>query len=96
MADRMADGIAKTGDPVGALKAYEDLRLAPTSKVVRTNREFPPDYIIIKVDELSGGKPFKHIDDVISQAELVQMSEDYKKIAGYSIDAFASPRPAPG
>lgn len=89
----LADAIARARDPVVALTEYEAARLAPTAKVVRTNREFPPDYIIIKVDELSGGKPFRHIDDVISQDELRRMSEEYKRIAGYSIEAFAAKRP---
>jgi len=52
---------------------------------VRTNREHPPDYIIMKVDELTGGKPFAHIDDVISQDELRALSDQYKRIAGFSL-----------
>jgi len=36
---------------------------------------------------LTGGKPFRHIDDVISQEELRKISEDYKKIAGFSLGA---------
>jgi hypothetical protein len=38
------------------------------------------------VEELSGGKPFRHIDDLISQDQLRRMSDDYKKIAGFSLD----------
>jgi 5-methylphenazine-1-carboxylate 1-monooxygenase len=82
----LAEELAKGGDPRVALAAYEARRLAPTSKVVRTNREFPPDYIIMKVDELTGGKPFAHIDDVISQAELRELSDNYKRIAGFALD----------
>jgi len=74
-------------DPLGALTAYEKARLEPTAKIVRTNREYPPDYINIKVDELTGGKPFKNIDDVISREELQRISENYKTIAGFSHDA---------
>jgi len=55
--------------------------------VVQTNRSTPPDFINIKVDELSGGKPFRHIDDLISQEELRQISENYKRIAGFSQEA---------
>jgi len=55
---------------------------------VLTNREAPPDLIIIKVEELTGGKPFKNIDDVISQEELRKISENYKNIAGFSLDSF--------
>ena len=41
----------------------------------------------MKVNELTGGKPFANIDDVISQAELRQISENYKKVAGFTVDA---------
>jgi len=54
---------------------------------VRTNREHPPDFINIRVEQLTGGKPFRHIDDVISQEELRRISEDYKRIAGFSLRA---------
>jgi 2-polyprenyl-6-methoxyphenol hydroxylase-like FAD-dependent oxidoreductase len=76
-----------TQDPIDALGAYERARLETTAKIVRTNREFPPDYINIKVDELTGGKPFRHIDDVISQDELRAISENYKRVAGFSLEA---------
>ena len=55
---------------------------------MHTNRAVPPDFINIKVDELSGGKPFRHIDELISQEVLRQISENYKKIAGFSIEAL--------
>jgi len=84
----MADMIAQSGATPEVLKAYEDLRLPATAKVVLTNREAPPDLIIIKVEELTGGKPFKNIDDVISQEELRKISENYKNIAGFSLDSF--------
>jgi 5-methylphenazine-1-carboxylate 1-monooxygenase len=70
-----------------ALLTYEALRRPPTSKIVLTNRSTPPDFIIMKADELSGGKPFRHIDDLISQTELGQISENYARIAGFSRDA---------
>jgi 2-polyprenyl-6-methoxyphenol hydroxylase-like FAD-dependent oxidoreductase len=72
-------------DPVQALKVYQDQRLPATARVVQTNRSVPPDAIIMKADELSGGKPFKHIDDLISQDALRQISENYKQIAGFAL-----------
>ena len=74
-------------DPRAALSAYEALRLPLTARIVQTNRSVPPDFINIKVDELSGGKPFRHIDDLISQEELRRISDNYKQIAGFSLDA---------
>jgi 2-polyprenyl-6-methoxyphenol hydroxylase-like FAD-dependent oxidoreductase len=81
----LADSIATLGDPVSALRAYEAARLEPTAKVVRTNREFPPDYLIVKVDELTEGRPFGRIEDVISIEELEAISERYKQIAGFAL-----------
>jgi len=81
----LADAIADGGDPREALTEYERLRLEATARIVRTNREHPPDFIIMKVDELTGGKPFANIDDVISQEELRALSESYKKVAGFSL-----------
>ncbi len=75
------------GDGRAALLAYEKLRMGPTANIVLTNRSVPPDFINIKVDELSGGKPFANIDELISQQELREISENYKKIAGFSLDA---------
>src|SRR6476469_8773251 len=81
----LAEILAREPDAESALRKYEEARLEPTSRVVRTNREHPPDYLIMKVDELTGGAPFRHIDDVISQAELRELSESYKRIAGFSL-----------
>ncbi len=80
--------LVRDGDPREALKAYEAKRLEPTAHIVRTNRSVPPDFIIMKADELSGGKPFGKIDDLISQEELRQISENYKQIAGFSLAAM--------
>jgi 2-polyprenyl-6-methoxyphenol hydroxylase-like FAD-dependent oxidoreductase len=68
-----------------ALKDYETKRLETTAKVVTTNRTLPPDAIIMKADELSKGQPFVNIDDLISQDELRQISDNYKKIAGFAL-----------
>jgi 2-polyprenyl-6-methoxyphenol hydroxylase-like FAD-dependent oxidoreductase len=83
----LAELLAVTPDPQSALQIYDQARVEPTARVVRTNRSTPPDFINIKVDELSGGKPFRHIDDLISQEELRQISENYKRVAGFSQDA---------
>jgi 5-methylphenazine-1-carboxylate 1-monooxygenase len=81
---------AASGDLPGALLRYEAERRPVTSKIVLTNRSTPPDFIIMKADELSGGKPFGHIDDLISQGELRKIAENYAQIAGFSRDALKS------
>ena len=79
--------LAEGGDPVAALQRYEAQRLPATARVVETNRTVPPDFIIMKADELSGGKPFAgSIDDLVSQDELRRISDDYKKVAGFALE----------
>jgi 2-polyprenyl-6-methoxyphenol hydroxylase-like FAD-dependent oxidoreductase len=84
LADALADD---PGDPEAALERYEAARLEATARVVQTNRTLPPDFIIMKADELSGGQPFGRIDDLISQDALRAISEHYKQVAGFSLKA---------
>jgi 2-polyprenyl-6-methoxyphenol hydroxylase-like FAD-dependent oxidoreductase len=84
----LADMLAAEPDPVAALKAYEAARLAPTTRIVETNRAHPPDFINIKVEELVGDRPFERLDDYITQDELRAISDSYKQIAGFSLEHF--------
>src|SRR6476661_3711408 len=81
----LADLLTKKSDPREALKAYEAARVAPAAKVVRTNREQPPDFINIKVEALVGDRPFDNLDKYITQDELRALSENYKRIAGFAL-----------
>jgi 2-polyprenyl-6-methoxyphenol hydroxylase-like FAD-dependent oxidoreductase len=81
----LAECLAKGGDPRDGLRAYETARREATGKVVRTNREHPPDFINIKVEELTGDKPFDNLDDFITQDELRALSDNYKRIAGFAV-----------
>jgi len=86
----LADLLQENSDGRTALKAYEAARAAPAAKVVRTNREQPPDFINIKVEELVGDKPFDNLDKYITQDELRALSENYKRIAGFALADVAS------
>ena len=79
----LADLLAAHRDPREALRAYEAARLPPTARIVRTNREFPPDFINIRVEQLVGDRPFANLDDHITQDELRALSDEYKRIAGF-------------
>jgi 2-polyprenyl-6-methoxyphenol hydroxylase-like FAD-dependent oxidoreductase len=81
----LADQLQQSSDPRDALRAYEAERLPATARVVRTNREFPPDFINIKVEELVGDRPFDNLDDYITQDELRALSDEYKKTAGFAL-----------
>jgi len=80
--------LVEHGDVVAALKAYEKQRLEATTRVVLTNRTNPPDAILREVYQRTNDSPFTSIDDVISRAELVALSDSYKHIAGYSKEAL--------
>ncbi len=75
--------IKKLGATEAALAAYETVRSPQTAKVVLTNRTDPPDAILREVWQRSGGKRFERIEDVISVAELQDISDRYKKVAGF-------------
>jgi len=81
----LADFLRSHTDPRDAMKAYEAARSGAAAKVVRTNRENPPDFINIKVEELVGDKPFDDLDKYITQDELRALSENYKRIAGFAL-----------
>ncbi len=36
------------------------------------------------IEERTAGKPFRHIDDVISQEELQQWQDRYRQVAGFA------------
>ena len=76
----------RNGLTTEALEEYDRERVAATTKVVLTNRKNPPDAILREVHERSGGKPFRHINDIISNEELAEISQSYKRVAGFEIE----------
>jgi 5-methylphenazine-1-carboxylate 1-monooxygenase len=82
----LAHELATAVDGPAALSAYQAIRLAPTARIVEASRSAPPDLINSRVEELSGGKRFRHIDDVISQEQLRRISDHYKRVAGFSLE----------
>jgi 5-methylphenazine-1-carboxylate 1-monooxygenase len=87
----LADALLGHTNPRQALSAYEAARVTAAANVVRTNREFPPDFINTKVEELVGDKPFENLDSYISQDELRTLSENYKRVAGFTITDVVAP-----
>src|SRR5215471_12417554 len=81
---------ANPGDLPAALRAYEAARAPATAKIVRTNREHPPDFINIKVEELVGDRPFNNLNDYITQDELRSLSDNYKRVAGFALADVAA------
>jgi 2-polyprenyl-6-methoxyphenol hydroxylase-like FAD-dependent oxidoreductase len=79
-------------DPVAAFKAYEDIRLPATSKIVVQNRTAPPNVIVDTVEQRTGGKRFDQLDDIISQDELKTIFERYQKVVGSHVQQVSKPQ----
>jgi 2-polyprenyl-6-methoxyphenol hydroxylase-like FAD-dependent oxidoreductase len=84
----LADLLAASDDWPAALAAYEAERLPATARVVLTNRVAPPDVVLKEVYERTGDRPFDDIDKVISRAELAELQNAYKRIAGYDLETL--------
>ena len=84
----MTQALLANSDPAAAFAAYEKQRLEATARVVLTNRTNPPDAILREVFQRTKDRPFAAIDDIISQEELVALSDSYKQVAGFSREAL--------
>jgi 2-polyprenyl-6-methoxyphenol hydroxylase-like FAD-dependent oxidoreductase len=85
----LAGCLARTPDVQEALKAYEAARLKAANDLVLMNRANPPDAILREVWQRSGDKPFARIEDVISPAEMAEMSATYKRVAGFDRETLS-------
>jgi 5-methylphenazine-1-carboxylate 1-monooxygenase len=88
----LARSLAVEADPAEALKAYEAERLPLTSKIVVQNRTAPPNLLVDLVEQRTGGKRFERLADVISEAEMRAILEDYQRTAGYHVNQVARPQ----
>ena len=86
----LAAALRSHPNPADALKSYEAERLPFTAEVVRMNRRNPPDAILREVFERTGDKPFARVEDVISEDELVALSEGYKRVAGFDRESLGA------
>ena len=81
-ADALGQAFEKEQEVGEALGAYEEARLQPTALIVETNRENGPE-VVMQIAEERAPEGFEHINEVISQVELEEISERYKQIAGF-------------
>jgi 2-polyprenyl-6-methoxyphenol hydroxylase-like FAD-dependent oxidoreductase len=89
----LAGCFKRKGTTEDALQEYDQVRVEATAKVVLMNRANPPDTVLRVVFERSGGKRFNKIEDVISKAELQDILDRYKAVAGFEIEKL-SKRPS--
>lgn len=72
-----------TLDPTQGFARYEAARREPTSQIVLGNRKGGPDEVM-RLAEERAPNGFRHVHDVIPQAELEAISARYKQLAGFS------------
>ena len=85
----LAGCFRRFSDMETALREYERARLQAANDLVLMNRVNPPDAILREVWKRSGDKPFARIEDLIATEELVALSEDYKRVAGFERESLA-------
>ncbi len=84
----LAGCLRRERDVPAALKAYEAARLAPAYEVVLANRSSGPDTLLREVHRRTGDRPFARIEDVMSEAEMLALAENYQRIAGFEREAL--------
>jgi 2-polyprenyl-6-methoxyphenol hydroxylase-like FAD-dependent oxidoreductase len=68
-----------------AIAAYDARRRPETAEVVRSNRQAGPHRCQDLVEERAPGG-FTNLNEVISQRELGEIAEDYKRIGGFAVE----------
>jgi len=89
LADCIGDCAARGGDLLYALKEYEAERLPRTAGIVLRNRLNGPEQVMQIAEERAPGG-FTNIDDVIPFAERDEISQRYKRLAGFDRQSLAA------
>jgi 2-polyprenyl-6-methoxyphenol hydroxylase-like FAD-dependent oxidoreductase len=76
-------------DLATALQRYDEVRRPATGAIVLANRGHGPELPMQLVEERAPDG-FAHIDDVISPAEVLQVTEGYRRTAGFALEALAA------
>ena len=76
-------------DPDRALAIYEAHRRPATSAIVLANRGLGPEMPMRLVHERAP-RGFDHIDDVISPGEILDVTDGYRRTAGFALEALSS------
>lgn len=72
-------------DIARALARYDEVRRPATAKIVLANRGFGPE-MPMKLVEERAPHGFMSIDDVITPAEIQQVTEEYRATAGFALN----------
>jgi 2-polyprenyl-6-methoxyphenol hydroxylase-like FAD-dependent oxidoreductase len=80
------------GVTIAALEAYEAERRPATSELVLLNRGNGPEQVMQLVEERAPDG-FGVVTDVLSQQELEDIANNYKRVAGFAVDALNAKPP---
>jgi 2-polyprenyl-6-methoxyphenol hydroxylase-like FAD-dependent oxidoreductase len=84
----LAGCVRRHGDDLDeALRRYEDVRRPATAAIVQANRGLGPE-LPMKLVEERAPDGFEDIADVISSAEIAEVTEGYRTTAGFSLAAL--------
>ncbi|MGY4344663.1 2-polyprenyl-6-methoxyphenol hydroxylase-like FAD-dependent oxidoreductase [Bradyrhizobium sp. GM7.3] len=80
------------GPTQAALLAYEAERRPATSSLVLLNRKNGPEQVMQLVEERAPDG-YKVVTDVLSQQELEDVAANYKRVAGFQVEALNAKPP---
>ncbi len=83
--------LAHRSDPDTALAIYDAHRRPATGAIVLANRGLGPEMPMRLVHERAPDG-FSSIDDVITRDEILQVTDGYRRTAGFALEALASGR----
>jgi len=84
--------IAKHGVSNAALLAYESERRPATAELVMLNRRNGPEQVMQLVEERAPDG-FDEVTDVLSRKELEDIAANYKRVAGFQVEALNAKPP---
>ena len=81
-AEVIAEALSQHADVVQALKAYEDIRLEPVSKLVLDNRKTGPERVMQMAEDVCDGT-CTDVCTHVPHETLAEVARSYKKLAGF-------------
>jgi 2-polyprenyl-6-methoxyphenol hydroxylase-like FAD-dependent oxidoreductase len=88
----LAREIQDKGETNAALEAYEAERRPATTQLVMLNRGNGPEQVMQMVEERAP-QGFKVVTEVLSQEELEGIANNYKRVAGFQVEALNAKPP---
>jgi len=84
--------ILQHGETHAALAAYEAERRPATTELVKLNRRNGPEQVMQLVEERAP-QGYNVVTDVLSQQELEDIANNYKRVAGFQVEALNAKPP---